>query len=672
MASEFNIKNGFISNNNSIVQGTLTATTIVATTYLNLPYSGSASGTTNYLSKFTGTNSIGDSIVYDNGTNVGIGTNAPNSKLEIKGATSENTTVRISNNGGAFEVPTLQFYRNASVNGSIFYYPDGGTSQGIHIRDSRTDVSNIIFETAGANERMRITSTGYVGIGTTSPSTTLQVSSATNLGVVIGTSVYPNWMGTNGLYVDGSFRANSYLLNSTGGINWGASQARITGYNPSTGSDTYLSFFTGGISANGERIRIIDNGNVGIGTTTPSYKLDVSGTTRLNGLQTFQGTTASDTAPLGSELLTTGTSDTSWTGTSFALGYTHITGSTTTLTSTLAAVNGVFYQITYTIDGRTAGSITINFGGSSTAGITTTSAVGPLATTTGSLVITPTTDFDGTVVLSIKTIGVSVSTTTFLNSNGVVTSEIRNSNSTNNFIGLYSGRKNTTGTANTFLGSNAGQANTTGFQNTFIGNQSGINNTTGTQDTFIGYLTGQQNTGGNQNTFVGYIAGLSNTVGGSNTYMGYASGFNVSSGQANSFYGVNSGRFIADASTPLTNINNSVLIGQQSKPLGNSQTNQIVIGYNSVGLGSNTTVLGNSSTLTTAIYGDLLLGTTTSISSSKLTITSTTQGVLLPRMTTSQINGIVSPVQGLTVFNTDLNTLCFYTTSWQKVTNTAM
>lgn len=70
--------------------------------------------------------------------------------------------------------------------------------------------------------------------------------------------------------------------------------------------------------------------------------------------------------------------------------------------------------------------------------------------------------------------------------------------------------------------------------------------------------------------------------------------------------------------------------------------------------------------------GNLLIGTTTDVSSSKLTISSTTQGVLLPRMTTSQINAITSPVKGLTVFNTDLDTLCFYTTSWQKVTSTTM
>jgi hypothetical protein len=53
------------------------------------------------------------------------------------------------------------------------------------------------------------------------------------------------------------------------------------------------------------------------------------------------------------------------------------------------------------------------------------------------------------------------------------------------------------------------------------------------------------------------------------------------------------------------------MLGWRASPLADSQTNQVVIGYDATGLGSNTTVLGNSSTLVTAIYGNLLLGTTT-------------------------------------------------------------
>ena len=43
-------------------------------------------GTTNYVTKWTGTNSIGNSVVYDNGTNVGIGTASPVEKLYVNGS----------------------------------------------------------------------------------------------------------------------------------------------------------------------------------------------------------------------------------------------------------------------------------------------------------------------------------------------------------------------------------------------------------------------------------------------------------------------------------------------------------------------------------------------------------------------------------------------------------
>ena len=59
--------------------------------------------------------------------------------------------------------------------------------------------------------------------------------------------------------------------------------------------------------------------------------------------------------------------------------------------------------------------------------------------------------------------------------------------------------------------------------------------------------------------------------------------------------------------------------------------------------------------------------------SAKLQVDSTTQGVLLPRMTTTQINAISSPAEGLEVYNTTLHTKCFYNgSSWQKVTSSAM
>ncbi len=60
---------------NTLLQGNLTATTISATTYLNLPYNGTVggSGSSNYVTKWVNGVDITDSLIYDDGSFVGIG-----------------------------------------------------------------------------------------------------------------------------------------------------------------------------------------------------------------------------------------------------------------------------------------------------------------------------------------------------------------------------------------------------------------------------------------------------------------------------------------------------------------------------------------------------------------------------------------------------------------------
>ena len=60
---------------NTLLQGNLTATTISATTYLNLPYNGTVggSGSSNYVTKWGNGVDITDSLIYDDGSFVGIG-----------------------------------------------------------------------------------------------------------------------------------------------------------------------------------------------------------------------------------------------------------------------------------------------------------------------------------------------------------------------------------------------------------------------------------------------------------------------------------------------------------------------------------------------------------------------------------------------------------------------
>ena len=102
-----------------------------------------------------------------------------------------------------------------------------------------------------------------------------------------------------------------------------------------------------------------------------------------------------------------------------------------------------------------------------------------------------------------------------------------------------------------------------------------------------------------------------NTTGGLNSAYGYRSLYKNTTGGNNAAFGVSSGQFTANKITEVTATSNSVFLGRRTSPLGNSQTNQIVIGDDANGLGSNTTVLGNVATVFSRIWGRILLGTST-------------------------------------------------------------
>jgi len=103
----------------------LTATTISATTYENLPYSGTVkgSGTANYLPRWTGTTGLGDSLIFDDGISVGIGTSYPNAKLFVSGSLIQDYAIQaISVKVGGYSV-----YGYGGSNGGKFE----GTGTGI-------------------------------------------------------------------------------------------------------------------------------------------------------------------------------------------------------------------------------------------------------------------------------------------------------------------------------------------------------------------------------------------------------------------------------------------------------------------------------------------------------------------------------------------------------------
>ena len=112
-------------------------------------------GTTNYLPKFTGTTALGNSLVYDNGTNVGIGTTSPFGKLDVAGNIRLQSANRIYF-GGTGSIP----YWNVGVqNTTTNNFEIGGQSYYSGVRHILLNPVN----------------NGKVGIGTTSPNAKLEI-----------------------------------------------------------------------------------------------------------------------------------------------------------------------------------------------------------------------------------------------------------------------------------------------------------------------------------------------------------------------------------------------------------------------------------------------------------------------------------------------------------------
>lgn len=91
---------------------------------------------------------------------------------------------------------------------------------------------------------------------------------------------------------------------------------------------------------------------------------------------------------------------TGWDGSS--LTWTHETGNTSVLSESTPAESGRKYKITYTVTDRTAGTFSIAFGGNTETGLYESGVIEMTSSSTGNLQITPTSDFDGTIKISIK------------------------------------------------------------------------------------------------------------------------------------------------------------------------------------------------------------------------------------------------------------------------------
>jgi hypothetical protein len=220
---------------------------------------------------------------------------------------------------------------------------------------------------------------------------------------------------------------------------------------------------------------------------------------------------------------------------------------------------------------------------------------------------------------------------------------------TNIVFGTNALAANTTGYYNAAIGTNAMNANTTGYYNLAIGydalkvnlisrtniaigaaslgkfiGDGGVNG----GNTGIGALTLRDNVTGLYNTAIGYGSILSITGNSFNSAIGYSALRYATTAEYNTAIGTYAGSYYGLAgATTLTVGNNGTFIGYYSRPLNNSSTNEIVIGYNSVGNGNNSTTIGNSGTTSTNLFGSLGFGSTPSYGTSGQVLTSSGAGV---------------------------------------------
>jgi hypothetical protein len=149
--------------------------------------------------------------------------------------------------------------------------------------------------------------------------------------------------------------------------------------------------------------------------------------------------------------------------------------------------------------------------------------------------------------------------------------------------------------------------------NTVFGEQSFANNTTGQTNTVFGRSALNSNTTGGSNTVFGANALQSTTTSFFNTSIGQATLISLTSGQDNCAIGASAGSSYGPSNIALTNSTFGVYIGNASRPLNNSASNEIVIGHNATGAGSNTATLGNTNITSTILRGAVSAGNATAL-----------------------------------------------------------
>jgi hypothetical protein len=303
---------GYTPYNATNPSGYLSTVSLTANVTGTLPVANGGLGVTSltsgYLVKGNGTSAASASIVYDNGTNVGIGTNSPLSKFHVNGAAAGGAITAFVTNTDATGFTSTSFGDGASTKGQIWagnasYASFGGAGSMNYSANSGPHVWYTNY-----SERMRINSAGDVGIGTSAPAGKFHIVTGTNDSLLFRGPVSLGTGGSifavnaaNSAIAPMEFAASVFYFNA-GNVGIGTtSPSALLQLNKasgaadlrlSVGGTLYTNIYASssdvnilGITAiplilgtnNTERMRILSGGDVGIGTSTPATKLEVNG-----------------------------------------------------------------------------------------------------------------------------------------------------------------------------------------------------------------------------------------------------------------------------------------------------------------------------------------------------------------------------------------------------------
>jgi hypothetical protein len=277
-------------------------------------------GTTNFLPKFTGASTIGNSQIFDNGSNVGVGTDTPSALFTVSSVGFDDTFFRVEQrrSGYASAINLVGATDAGAIYNRISSQTNGGTT---HWQIGGGAVANTMaFYTAGTL-RMTLTSSGNLSIGNTNDTYKLDVTGTGRFSgdVTVGLgnaleslliingqtysglrfqragttkwAIFNNNAGTDFLDIyNYTTNSSSLAISTTGAATFSSSvragnnfvaQGTLQGY---SGAGIFMSYESYGgrlesydySTSSWKNIAIAPNGgNVGIGTTSPSAKLDV-------------------------------------------------------------------------------------------------------------------------------------------------------------------------------------------------------------------------------------------------------------------------------------------------------------------------------------------------------------------------------------------------------------